>query len=587
MAKHQNSLKEELQKAQTLLNAIPTHSELPPLAKAFQDAGLTVKEASGLMEPARMFGQVCFASSKEAKRESSMLRAGRDAFLTALKRKQSAFDIYQANINAVLAVEAPKSMSEGLEGKFKRITKDGLFKHVTKLFDFNARDWILKESLSEKFASLESWERVAWVASNLAGNPPSMEQAPSTEHMSLEPAKIEKALEQKANDLMERFGLPGIRISGFPSLEKCQATLDSMEVAFEELARAAKVHEKAIGLGGWTFHANAFMDFGSGYASNDNKTICLSPDNGWRTLAHEWFHGLDMQAGLSAGLKKQIGFSEIGDASLNGDAPTFKSEPEAALALAAKRVMGAIRTKASPDLIGELATEPLEKAVERIENGLYERFYMNRVNDGTEAKAREDLRGLVRELLKGPTELKEVAKWREKNLGPKAELSKHYDAFILAEKQARLEKNKDANQSSSSALERFAKLADERLVEASGDSGFHGYSNSSLEMAARGFEGNCFLDTADKTRLYLVDGRDNSMYWPVGAERGAHVSAYEDFIGKALSVMAAAGDLPKEANLPRPMAPPLLSSDNISNKLAHRRKGLLNTRSDIMPSIRR
>ena len=67
-----------------------------------------------------------------------------------------------------------------------------------------------------------------------------------------------------------------------------------------------------------------------------------------------------------------------------------------------------------------------------------------------------------------------------------------------------------------STMETFAKIADKQLNAATNSDRWNGYSNSSIEMSARAFEGNCFADIPDHLPHYLVDGRDNSMYWPVG-----------------------------------------------------------------------
>lgn len=211
------------------------------------------------------------------------------------------------------------------------------------------------------------------------------------------------------------------------------------------------------------------------------------------------------------------------------------------------RVRSALPTE--EDAMSELASEERSKSVERMHDGLFERFYKNRLAERSKDAGAESFRQLCREVLDGKAGLAEISAWRVENLGGKADMCRHYDAFILAEGSARHSrvKARASPGPGESAMQGFARLANKKLSLATEGGGWEGYSVSATEMSARGFEGNCFLGTPDQRRAYLVDGRDNSMYWPVGAERGAHADAYRAYIACAARAMVDAGDMPSSA----------------------------------------
>ena len=197
-------------------------------------------------------------------------------------------------------------------------------------------------------------------------------------------------------------------------------------------------------------------------------------------------------------------------------------------------------------------------------------------------------------VLDGKSGIPEISKWREEHLKERAGLSKHYDGFIMAEKTARDSRVEAREFENESTMERFAKIADKHLAEATGgDADWSGYSNSSAEMSARAFEGNCFLDTPDALRHYMVDGRDNSMYWPVGAERGAHKEAFLAYLARGTMAMIESGKLDRSILNgfdPRPetqaLAPLAFDASlaKIAEKLAAKRREPELTAASIMPS---
>lgn len=554
------------------------------LGAALKKSGMDLPTAAFYLKRGSWVGQVGFAHGEKNQERLSQLKSARTAYLDCLGRGAGS-DEMNTELLKSLIQPGPGDLGKAGSGveldskaKMEAIVKwsqdDFLLPHVAKLHDLGHTEVLQFLSGSDIWsaAPMDSWARVDFKAKFMAGDPPSIQDGshkPDAGTWCLDPERIERELGAKAREIMDRFGLGNIRLSGFPSLERTDATLDSLRIALEHIAKGAGVPEKAMGLGGdFCIHVNADVGRASGYASPLNNAVCLSPDNGWRTLAHEWFHAFDASVGklidespedhATEAVEKMQGREALQKEVKNGSAKSEAewaaerlkayrgvgqaSEHVEAMMASAAGMMGLIRRGASSDELASLAQEETSVSVRRVVDGLYDRFYKNRVDPGLEDAALSGFKKVVGDLMEGKAGLAEVSAWREAHLGERAELSKHYDAFVVAEKAARDSRVGSRGQS---LMERFAKMADEQLSTATSGDDWTGYSNSSVEMSARAFEGNCFLDVPDRLRPYMVDGRDNSMYWPVGAERGANKDAIRAFLARGTMAMVESGKMSK------------------------------------------
>lgn len=604
----------------TAVLAAPAEPLSHGFAELLRASGMNLKNAAGYMSRSNYFGQIGFARGAKHLESLAELRRGRNALIECATKGMDAEDMSDVMLAAmarpspqqllpkkawpVMTLEAKKKLAREWSDPSLDSGRDFHFAHVAKISNIGRSELIDYFSSSDMFnpPPFESWERIEHMSSIRAGVPPSMKDEtspPDTGKWTTQPWLTEQHLEARAQVILERFGLANIRISGMPSFEKAQASLHSLELAFTEIARGAGLPEVALGFGGLlTIHVNADVGIASGYCSWNLNTIALSPDNGWGTLAHEWFHAFDSVTntdldalrcieGSEAAHMRNIHAAQSAFASTSKsddvfgadaispsteaprigaehwdqvrlaafNAPMDKSTAQNAARATALALITAIRE--APDSAGSLSMETIlreetETSIERVRSGLFVRFYKNRVSLGLESRAEESFVALCRLMLEGNAALPEVSAWRVEHLGEKAPMCKHYDAFVVAERVARDARTRMRSDAvpglrQESALQSFAKIADEHLAQATGSNNWEGYSTSAAEMSARGFEGNCFLDTPERLRPYLVDGRDNSLYWPVGHERGAHHSLYRAFLAQGTRSMAESGIVPASA----------------------------------------
>lgn len=597
--------------------AAPT--EPHPLSKALRDGGLGLNDAAHYLREMRRFGQVAFALGEKNEAELALFKRGRSVVLESLANGEGAGKM-ATRILAAMAEVPIESLEESdlgfkmpLDQKSivakKWVQTPGMHVGAVCKVDFSRADLVefVTASIHSNPPIVANWERLDFVASRLAMAPPVEPERIQGLDSILRPDLIEERLSERAVEIMERFGLGNIRISGMPSAGAAASCLSSLKIALEEISKGARMPEKAVGLGGgWTIHINAEVGKASGYCDPTSKLIMLSPDNGWKTLAHEWFHAFDCQAANPERVdptdiaskwvdpeEKQwvwgtraISVMQNVEGAVNSRDLDKKSDWEAErisfyessldglksetnVRTVANALINALRV-AEPRVLEKISAEETATSIARMTEGLYERFYKNRIEKENEPSARLKFEDLCSRLLDGSAGLPEIKAWRLASLGEKADMCKHYDAFILAEKIAR-DSRVEAGRERESAMQSFAVLADKQLAAASGGNDWDGYSSSASEMSARGFEGNCFLDTASHRRPCLVDGRDNSLYWPAGDERGMHADKYRAFIAAGVRSMIDGGTIPAsviDGFDPRQAPEPL---SDFSERLAERR----------------
>ena len=595
-------------------------TEPHPLTQALRGGGLGLDDASHYLREMRRFGQVAFALGEKNEAELALFKLGRSSVLGSLAKAEGAGKM-ATRLLATMAEIPVESLAE-IDGSFmipvsekktlakKWAQQPGMHLGAVCKVDFAREDLIefVTASIHSSPPKVDSWERLDLVASRLAMDPPVAQARILGSDDTLRPDLIEERLSERAIEIMERFGLGNIRVSGMPSAGSAASCLSSLEIALEEISKSARMPEKAVGLGGgWTIHINAEVGKASGYCDSITKLIMLSPDNGWKTLAHEWFHAFDFQAAnpervdptdmvskwVGVGDQREWiwgtrdvsvmqnveGVAAAKDADKKSDWEAARLsfyetslggvESEKNVRIVGNVLIDALRV-AEPGVLEKISSEETATSIARMTEGLYERFYQKRIAGEIEPAARLKFEDLCLRLLEGRAALPEIKAWRIEHLGEKADMCKHYDAFLFAEKIAR-DSRVEAGCERESAMQSFAVLADKQLAAASGGTDWEGYSSSALEMSARGFEGNCFLDTPSHRRPCLVDGRDNSLYWPAGDERGMHADKYRAFIAAGVRSMIDGGTMPEsvmDGFDPRQAPEPL---SDFSERLGERR----------------
>lgn len=399
----------------------------------------------------------------------------------------------------------------------------------------------------------------------------------------------EKALEGRAKDLAERYGLHEIRLGALSSAAEAKEALDRVEASLGALAKATGLPDKAVGLDHADMHFHAQVGRASGYAARvaGRTLLNFSADNGWQALGHEWFHGLDGYLGTLAG-GENWHMTELVERLDGPKLDKFRGSPtmRGMLVAAAKDLMDTVRTGDGGEISRRFSEEPKEKIVERIEKGIYERFYGNRVG-GDEAQARQEFRAISGDLLDGKAGPEALAGWRSRWLGEQSAASAHYDAFVLAT--ADLGRaGAPAAKADASLMQSFAAQADSWLGKLTKPGSWDGYSTSAVEMSARGFEGNILSKLAPAERLALTGHADSAPYWPVMEEAGSAGQAYEKLLGlyakikadgpeahylnasllRSSSVKAALGEAPTPAAQSRAKDPNVLAESHKALELA-------------------
>lgn len=284
-------------------------AESHPLTEALRGAGLGLDDAAHYLREMRRFGQVAFAFGEKNEAELALFKRGRSSVLGSLAKAEGAGKMATRLLAAMadvpiesleesdLGFRMPYDQKSNFAKKWSQ--EPGMRVGTVCKVDFARQDLIdfFLASIHSNPPKVASWNRLDFVASRLAMDPPVAPARIQGSDDILRPDLIEERLSERAIEIMERFGLGNIRISGMPSAGSAASCLSSLEIALEEISKSARMPEKAVGLGGgWTIHINAEVGKASGYCDSSTKLIMLSPDNGWKTLAHEWFHAFDFQA---------------------------------------------------------------------------------------------------------------------------------------------------------------------------------------------------------------------------------------------------------------------------------------------------
>lgn len=555
--------------------------------EATREAGWGVSDALALLSDARRFGQVAWAhpDDKLAQEEIGLLRSLRGEILAsatagaeaARKRSRNGAIEGVSHRDAWVAKEMgveEKSLSGSgkLDFVHKRlITREGL---AAIAGDSDAPDVVVFLSHSDYFAADGSegkdWEDVAAASRHFA----------TLGEGDLDPRRVEARLEGKAMGIARRFGLGAIRIGGLPSEDEALSALEKLETGLSELARRTGAEESDLGLFGgqskrMSIHLAAPIVSGSAYATafqGDRSGLCLSADNGFATLAHEWFHAFDRAVGSEIAQKGILLGEYLSERAegvdWDGNAIPETPRDKDSEALAAMRsVMEMLRTGDGIAHLEAMRSEAKERAIDRCAEGIFDRFYAGRLRDPDEKPAaRAAFSQVYGKMLDGDAGKEDLAAWRESALGEKAPACAHYDAFVLAEANVRRKSLEDLE--GKSLMQAFAEEADRHLLESAPMFG-KGYSVSSTEMSARGFEGNLFGDVEESVRPSLVDGRDNALYWPAAGERGKAREPYLDLIAAGMEMLRASRPEPEPAvaDAAEPSKPLPLSGGDIKGNL--------------------
>lgn len=377
--------------------------------------------------------------------------------------------------------------------------------------------------------------------------------------------EVSKTMIELSKSLLTRFGLKGITIYGQNTEDGIRMILGNLEEGLQTLAKATGLPESSLGMSKLSIQLNVPLSTGTGLFDPDRETIALVASSGWKALAHEWFHAVDMLTMRSLQGSKNSLSQDIRDIKGRTSAiselewlkshenelsnnwswlESLKSFNPRKIVEVAGKTMERIRTQDPQDSdlqVGGWINEGDEITMNRMMGGLFDRFYKERVRQGDQEKARGEFKEMIEKHLKKDTkqrmqEIKEdLEVFCKKYLNHLPKF--HYNAFVMAEfvcRNARIEESfKNNTEKKASWFQKFAEIADPLLGE-----DWVGYSTSSLEMAARGFEGNCFGEISDQELRCLTDKPDQSMYWPVGMEAGRARGYYISFLHHCMEVLA-------------------------------------------------
>jgi hypothetical protein len=361
------------------------------------------------------------------------------------------------------------------------------------------------------------------------------------------PSPQSEPIERRVELFAKRFGFGVVSLGGFHTEQEAALVVGKLEEGCEALARATGLAEEHVGQGGATLLIGCpFQSWGSAFATPWQNLLCFSPKAGWSVFAHEWLHLFDSNLALKMTETARPAvslFVSEGDADGGGKAD--------AVAVAARALREAIRSGEAParknakktaeryaEADGEITASGLPKsyaeaATNRAVEGVFDRFLAPRLPAEAADAERKAFHSLLGAFMKGEGEAEPLLDWQAQKLGKQSE---HYAKIALAERDLALERRKaetKAEIGETSAFERFAQLADERM-------GFE-YSATPAELWARSFEGALHAQTPPSLRPFFTMGSETSGgYYPRGFERAAIAQAWGDFFK---AVKSCAGEL--------------------------------------------
>lgn len=545
--------------------------------------------ASHYLSEIKAWGHLCFANPQYEKEvhRSQLVKNSREALLKSISSKSSALETREQILKTLVSTDNGSYGTKKENPSLKVSTEDKkafLIRHRATWSQVVASSdvtdgltyWVGSDIYDRQKVPV-SWDQVSPLFEQLTVPVPGELPQDSNlkqrmlEDSALNPSQIEEKLHDRVQQMLKRFNLGSIRISGLPDEKRAIDSLNALEKSFETIAKKTNLPDAMIGLGGFTVHLACDMgSSGSAYMSASDKLLALSPSNGWRATAHEWFHGFDATLGSlvdpAGDLLSDVEFSKIEKAKsilLASKQWDLLNQSKSAM----DQVLKGLKTGPGIDVLEKIKQEENQVAIQRMREGIGERFYFNRLKEASKQEAIEAFNSLSENLLNQKASLSDIKQWRVSYLEDDlVEKSKHYDAFVMAEVNARNKRVKEVISTDQSLMFAFAKEADEHLVQVTGEKGWHGYSASNCEMLARGYEGNFFNGITEDEAAVLTDARDNSMYWPVGAERGANRDAYDALFDSAFYVFKREGYLPEDAVRPATGLPVSSESSNPSKE---------------------
>lgn len=535
-----------------------------PLARLLESSGVPLGDAAAYVARAHWVGDVCFAAGAACEADAERLKASRGSFLRAAGRGAKKEEMNNAILGALSldpgAAAGPSRSPMSIDEK-KRLAREmwepGGIAQALKLEHAEALDLLTGADLHTQ-ARFSNWSQASEAAKNLAARVPAVEGASWVEddgESALDPSAIEERLHGRAKALMERFGVGGVRIPGFPGFKRAEASLAGLEVAFANMAASMGIPEKAMGLGGgWTFvMGKDFFDSG-GMCAYGVKTISMGRQNGWAALAHEWFHALDYEAANALGLETHSLATEAAEApgqdgtgriSLSKWRAFRASKDQASapsLIKAAQDLMDKIRWADSAPETARRAAESTRESVARLEREMFERPGRPLPLAIPEDRARTAFRAVAADVLDGKAGAGELKKWREASMGAMAESRAVWDGVVLAE---RLIKESAMGgklaESKATFMQEYSAAVETAIAEKMKDKKWAGYMDTPCEMSARAFEG-CFEDLPADVRKFMV-AAEPSAIWSQGSERGAAREQFKHYLSEVVDAMRKSGAL--------------------------------------------
>lgn len=539
-----------------------TSTASQPLVRFLESSGVSLDDASSYIARAHWVGDVCFAAGAESEASAEKLKASRRVFLESAKQGLPMIGMNTAILRAAISepgaevdLRAPPLSIDEKKKIGQQMLESGGIAQTLKLDRSEAINLLTGADLFTQ-AKFADWSQADEAAKKLEATVPALGADAWVQddgESAMDPSAIEARLADRAKALLDRFGVGGIRIPGFPGFKRVEATLDGLEVAFANMAKSMDIPEKAIGLGGgWTYiMGEEFFDC-AGMCTYGVKTISMGRENGWSALAHEWFHAVDFEAAKALGLKaytlatdeaEKPGRGEDGRINLSKWRQFRESKEHDAgspLIKAAQDLMDKIRWVDSAPETAKRAEESNLESLERLERELFERPGRPLPLAIPQDQARSAFREVVSNVLIGAAGAEELKAWREKSMGARAESRAVWDGAILAERMIK-DSAMDGKlaQSKATFMQEYSSAMEIAIAQEMKNAKWSGYIDVSCEMSARAFEAS-FDDLPKEVRKFMaVD--EGSAIWPQGSEKGAAKEQFKHYLGEAVEAMRKSG----------------------------------------------